>query len=87
MCGGAGATGAWEAIGAGLTHFAKERLSQLVEIQLTIKASRTLESDESEHWSRLKNKEKTLSGLAKGFEEKLQKELVGYDLNVKVSIK
>lgn len=59
----------------------------MAEIQITIKANRTMDSEEFEHWSRLKNKEKTLIGLAKGFEEKLQKTLAGYDLNVKVVIR
>lgn len=58
------------------------------ELSLSIKAKRELDDEESEQWSNLKNREKTIRGLEKGFEEALKKfGLPGFEITVKVRVK
>lgn len=47
-----------------------------------------MDYEESGQWSKLRNREKTLNELAKGFEEVLKKSgLVGFEVVVKAVIK
>jgi hypothetical protein len=60
----------------------------LSDLSLSIKAKRELDAQEVEQWSNLKNREKAIRGLEKGFEDVLKKSgLPGFEITVKVSIK